>query len=238
MGSKAVLTIDDIASKNTIAIVDFLKEQGIEAVMFAVGENVLKYEKETVYAIRNGMIVGNHSFSHPGFSDLTLEEAKEEILRMEDILDALYQEAGVKRPYKVFRFPYGDKGYGENRKELQKFLRHMGFVKLQDSQVTEPSYCDGENKEEIDTFWSYDFAEYWMHGVSEWTFDKILKRITDTEENGGIDLFKDQSHQILLLHAHDESEAIEPEYYKKLLKHCMEHGMQFEAPEFVAMEEV
>ena len=57
----AILTIDDIASGNTPAIVDYLNEKGITALMFAVGENVERYYDNAVYALQHGMIVGNHS---------------------------------------------------------------------------------------------------------------------------------------------------------------------------------
>ena len=58
----AMLTIDDIASANTPAIVDYLNEKGITALMFAVGENVERYYDNAIYALRHGMIVGNHSY--------------------------------------------------------------------------------------------------------------------------------------------------------------------------------
>ena len=35
---RAVLTIDDVSSKNTPAIVDYLNEKKIKPVMFAVGQ--------------------------------------------------------------------------------------------------------------------------------------------------------------------------------------------------------
>ena len=116
--SKAILTIDDIASKNTPAIVDYLCEKHIKAVLFAVGENVEKYFDEAVYALQKGMIVGNHSYSHPSFSKLSLEEGIAEIEKNEEVLTRLYEKAGVAREAKVFRFPYGDKG-GENKEALQ-----------------------------------------------------------------------------------------------------------------------
>ena len=57
----ALLTIDDISSKNTPAIVDYLNEKGITAIMFATGQNVERYWNEAVYALQHGMVVGNHS---------------------------------------------------------------------------------------------------------------------------------------------------------------------------------
>ena len=59
-----LFTIDDVSSRNTPAIVDGLCERGIPAIMFAVGMNVERCWDEAVYAVRKGMIVGNHSYSH------------------------------------------------------------------------------------------------------------------------------------------------------------------------------
>ena len=75
----ALLTIDDVPSRNTPAIVDYLNRHGIQAVLFATGENVEKHYEEACYALRHGMIVGNHSYSHPAFSSLPLVQCIEEI---------------------------------------------------------------------------------------------------------------------------------------------------------------
>ena len=89
--NKAILTIDDIASENTPAVVDYLCEKKITAVMFAVGENVEKHYEQAVYALQKGMIIGNHSYSHPGFSGISMEECVEQVERTEEILDKLGQ---------------------------------------------------------------------------------------------------------------------------------------------------
>lgn len=91
--SSGILTIDDISSKNTPAMVDYLNEKGIRAILFAVGMNVEAYYDQAVYALQHGMIVGNHSYSHPSFSSLTVEEAMEEIDKNEAVLDKLYRDA-------------------------------------------------------------------------------------------------------------------------------------------------
>lgn len=56
------------------------------------------------------MIVGNHSYSHSHFSVLSLSEGICEIDRCEAVLNQIYDMAGMKRIYRPFRFPYGDKG--------------------------------------------------------------------------------------------------------------------------------
>ena len=130
----AILTIDDIASENTPAIVDHLNEKGIQAIMFAWGERTERYFDNALYAISHGMIAGNHSYSHPFFSKLTFEECRAEIERCEEVLDRLYASAGEERRYRPFRFPYGDKG-GANKAALQMYLQERGFDKLDDTLI-------------------------------------------------------------------------------------------------------
>ena len=86
----ALLTIDDFSSKNTPAIVDYLKEKKIKVIFFAEGQRVEQNYEEAKYAIKNGMIVGNHSYSHPAFSSISVEEGIAEIEKCEEILNKLY----------------------------------------------------------------------------------------------------------------------------------------------------
>ncbi|MGN1147479.1 MAG: polysaccharide deacetylase family protein [Lachnospiraceae bacterium] len=230
--SKAILTIDDIGSKNTPAIVDYLCEKGIQAVMFAVGQNVERYYDETVYALQKGMIVGNHSYSHPGFSSLSLEECIEEIEKNEDILNKLYKDAGVERRYRPFRFPYGDKG-GENYGALQEYFVKNGFDKLKDTQITYPWWAENRLDKDIDTFWTFDFGEYQIRPGSSFTKESVLARVHDEHPGCGGVLLEQGSHHIILFHAHDETEEMVPGYHKLFLDYVMAHGVEFEKPEFI-----
>ena len=108
--AKIILTIDDMPQENTVALVDWLSAMEIPAVFFAVGENLEKHPEIAVYALQKGFLIGNHSYSHPVFSSISLEEGIREITRTEVLLDRIYREAGVKREYRFFRFPYIDKG--------------------------------------------------------------------------------------------------------------------------------
>ena len=227
--NSAILTIDDIASKNTPAIVDYLKEKGIKAILFATGRNVECYYEEAIYAVKNGMIVGNHSYSHPAFSSLTLEEGIEEIEKCEAVLEKLYKDSGVERVYKPFRFPYGDKG-GENREALQKYLRENGFHKVDDTHIT---YSWWRGNTDIDTFWTFDFAEYNIRQGSDFTKDSVWKRMHDTNPKEGAVLFAENNRHIILLHAHDETEEMLPGYYKLFIEHLLENGLVFDEPRFL-----
>lgn len=236
--STAILTIDDVASANTPAIVDYLCEKNIQAVMFAVGQNVERFYDEAIYALRKGMILGNHSYSHIHFSEESYERCVEEIERAEEVLDRLYRDAGIPRQYRPFRFPYGDKGKEENGsfahyETLQAYLTSHGFSKLDDRQITAPWYQQSCLPQDVDTFWTFDFAEYMMHHDKSFTAETVYQRIHDAHPAQGAALLEEGSHHIILLHAHDETDALVPRYYAQFLDHCLDCGVQFVTPGFI-----
>ena len=230
--NSALLTIDDIASKNTPAIVDYLNEKRIKAILFATGQNVERYYEEALYAVKNGMIVGNHSYSHPDFSSLSMKECMEEIEKCEIVLERLYKDSGVERVFRPFRFPYGNKG-GDNKNALQKYLKEKGFQKVDDTHITYPWWRENSLDTEIDTFWTFDFEEYKIRQGSEFTKESVWKKMHDTNPESGAVLFAENNRHILLLHAHDETEEMLPEYYKLFIEHLLENGLVFEEPAFL-----
>lgn len=233
--NSGILTIDDIASKNTPAIVDYLNEKGIPAILFAVGQNVERYYENALYAVKNGMIVGNHSYSHPDFSTLSFEECMEEIEKCELVLNKLYQDAGVERKYRPFRFPYGNKG-GENKDAIQQFLKERAFDKVSDKEIIYPWWSENDLDKEIDTFWTFDFAEYDIRPGSNCTKETIFERMHDQNPKSGAVLFAENNKHLILLHAHDETEEMLPEYYKLFLDHLLEKGFIFDEPSFIKIE--
>jgi peptidoglycan/xylan/chitin deacetylase (PgdA/CDA1 family) len=228
----AVLTIDDVSSANTPAIVDYLNSKGITALMFAVGENVEKYYDNAIYALKKGMILGNHSYSHPAFSRLSLEEGIENIEKNEAVLDKLYKDADVERKYRPFRFPYGDKG-GDNKERIQEYLAANGFDKVDDTKLGYPWWHERGFDKDIDTVWSFDFMEYCIRPDSGFTMDDVMKRIHNSNPDDGAVLLKENSNHILLLHAHDDTEAMAPGYYRVFVEELLKNGVEFIAPEFI-----
>lgn len=229
---RALLTIDDISSRNTPALVDYLNEKSIPAVMFAVGMNVERYPEQAIYALKNGMVIGNHSYSHPRFSDLSPDTSIREIQKCEDVLDRLYETAGVERVKKVFRFPYGDKG-GENKMLLQQYLKEHQFSKVRDTEIPFPWWKENGLHLDIDTYWSFDFAEYNIRPGSSFTRESVLKRIFDQNPAQGGALLTENTFNILLLHAHDETEAMVPQYYRQFLDILLENGVTFVKPSYL-----
>ena len=230
----AILTIDDVPSDNTKAIVDYLNEKDICAVMFAEGNKLETNPEPVIYALQHGMIVGNHSFNHPDFSTLSLDEGIKEIEKCEEQLNRVYEMAGVERKFRPFRFPYGNKG-GDNKDALQEYLVRKGFDKLADTQIPYPWWKEVGLNKDIDTFWTFDFAEYNIRKESGFTVEDVYKRIYDTNPSSGASLLTDGGSHILLLHAHDETEELVPEYYKQFIECLLEHGVTFTRPSFMKL---
>ena len=229
---KALLTIDDLASGNTPALLDYLRGKGITPLLFGIGAALEENRKEAEYALQCGFIIGNHSYSHPHFSELSMGEAVREIERCEEVLDKLYRDCGVERKYRPFRFPYGDKG-GENKEALQVYLREKGFDKVDDTKLTY-SFWDAKGyRKDIDTYWSFDIEEYRIRKGSDFTLESVMEKIHDpAPEEGAVMLAEGNSH-IILFHAHDETDEMVPKYYEKIIGHLLECGVKFEGPAFL-----
>ncbi len=230
--NSALLTIDDFSSRNTPAMVDYLNEKNIKAIFFATGEKVEQFYDEALYALKNGMIVGNHSYSHPAFSALTLKECIDEIEKCEKVLEKLYKDSGVERKYRPFRFPYGDKG-GNNKNALQKYFKENGFHKVADAHITYEWWKENSLDTDIDTFWTFDFEEYVIRPDSGFTKEFVWQKMHDTNPKSGAVLFAENNRHIILMHAHDETEQMVPEYYKLFIDRLLENGLVFDEPMFL-----
>ena len=228
----ALLTIDDFASRNTPALVDYLTEKGIRPILFGWGEMIEKHYDEALYAVKKGFIVGNHSYSHPHFSELTTQQAIEEVEKCEAVLNKLYCDAGVERTWRPFRFPYGDKG-GNNKDALQQYFREHGFHKVDDRHIPYPWWKESACYKDIDTFWTFDFEEYRIQYDPAFNQESVWAKTRDVNPRTGAALFGENQRHILLMHAHDETDAVWPGYYRELLDNLLANGVMFDKPAFI-----
>lgn len=123
MQKKIYLTIDDSPSSSFRSNLDYLIANNIPAVFFCIGNLMQAHWNDILYAIEQGYMIGNHSYTHPHFSDITLEDAKREIRRTDKLIDKAYREAGVEYYDRLFRFPYGDKGDGKYGFHFMEFKK-------------------------------------------------------------------------------------------------------------------
>lgn len=145
MIKKIYLTIDDAPSLHTGKKIAYLRERDIPALFFCPGSNIEKHQNSVLELIKNGFLIGNHSYSHPHFSEIPLEECFNEVLKTEELIEKCYRLAKTERKAKVIRLPFGDKG-GHNEGEIQSFLKKEGFTPLKG-----PS---------IDAGWDWDTRDY------------------------------------------------------------------------------
>lgn len=130
MTTTAYLTVDDAPSARLSELLDVLEGVGVPAVLFCEGAKLERRPEAAVDAVERGFHLGNHSYSHPYFSDVGLSRARAEVRRTDRLLDAVYERAGVERPTRAFRFPYGDRGVDpspDHAAALQDLLRGAGY---------------------------------------------------------------------------------------------------------------
>lgn len=135
---KIYLTIDD-GPKNTHK--DILSKLGSEykVTFFMIGElikNPIGF-KDACRALEFGHEIGNHSYSHPKFSRIDLNEVKIQIEKAHEIIDEVYRTVGRTNPF-LFRFPYGDRGQSttwpnetveeDKPKKIREFLQEIGYL--------------------------------------------------------------------------------------------------------------
>lgn len=108
------LTIDDSPSRDTDQLVDFLSAQQIPAMLFARGAFMEDQESfaKIVRAIKHGFVIANHSYAHERTSEIGFKNQTDQIAKTQTIIDRAYDEAGVQKPPRYFRFPHLDRGCG------------------------------------------------------------------------------------------------------------------------------
>ncbi|MCW3489528.1 polysaccharide deacetylase family protein [Dethiobacter alkaliphilus] len=104
-GPTAYLTFDDGPSKNTLAILEILKQENIPATFFVTGNNVSGEESVYKRIVNEGHRLANHTYTH-NFAEIyqSTEAFLADFLRLEEFL---YQETGIRTD--MMRFPGGTK---------------------------------------------------------------------------------------------------------------------------------
>lgn len=170
----AYLTIDDGPSPDMKDKVDFLVERQIPAVWFCIGEAMLKRPEPVLYAIKRGFVIGNHSFSHPHFSTLSLRQIDYQLRTTDRLIDALYLRADCPRTHRYFRFPYGDKGDGrygrvfdpinsrgqQRTTQIQHLLDDLGYGQPAFPNVSYPFMHQHGLLRNRDWHWTLDLMEW------------------------------------------------------------------------------
>jgi peptidoglycan/xylan/chitin deacetylase (PgdA/CDA1 family) len=117
---RVALSFDDGPDPvNTPAVLNILKQQGIQAAFFVVG-NKLEDNRELIRRMdEEGHILGGHSYSHHFFFDLfTAQRMKTELKKSEEIVLKI-----TGKKMKLFRPPYG-----VTNPVLARVIRKLGYL--------------------------------------------------------------------------------------------------------------
>lgn len=98
---------------HTPKLLNVLERAGVKACFFYIGERVAQAKDLIVRAASEGHDIGNHSWSHKRFTDLSDGDLKEELGRTHDILGSL-----VGRAPTLMRPPFGS--ISPRQRELAK----------------------------------------------------------------------------------------------------------------------
>ncbi len=102
-GPYVAMTFDDGPHPDfTPRLLDILKQRGIKATFYLVGQNVVEYPQIVARMVAEGHEVGNHSWSHPFFTKMSESAVRSQLQRTHD---AILQACGAAPT--TLRPPYG-----------------------------------------------------------------------------------------------------------------------------------
>jgi peptidoglycan/xylan/chitin deacetylase (PgdA/CDA1 family) len=187
----------------TAKILSTLKKHKVKAVAF-VNEHSLEAqpsEREARIAVlrdwvRQGMTLGNHTYSHPDFNELTVEQFQEEITKGEVVTRELMKS---RRPYQMyFRHPGTHTGDTREKKEaIEEFLAARGY------KVTPHTI------ENSDWMFNVPYAQARQKGDEDLArrlreaYMELTMSATDFAEKVSPQIFGREIPQILLIHSND-----------------------------------
>lgn len=101
--ARVALTFDDGPHPvYTKILLDGLRERGVKATFFVIGENIPGHEDLIRKMAEDGHIIGNHTYDHVDISSLSREDACEELQKTCDLVEKI-----TGSPTAYVRAPYG-----------------------------------------------------------------------------------------------------------------------------------
>jgi len=217
----AYLTVDDAPSETLPETLAVLDRRDVPVLFFCEGRRLAEYADHARQAVAAGHSLGNHTYSHHHASDIPVERFADEVERTEAALEDVYEAAGVERPARVFRFPYGDDG-GDRADELQAVLAEQGFRPPDSDRIDYDWWADRAAGR--DWFWTVDVEDYDVDSK-----DALTENVAAAADRLAAD-----SADILLFHDSGNS----PEQFDHYLELLAERGVTFRDPlELVADRE-
>lgn len=232
---KMVLTFDDLpyaadnhewqlpeAQRVTAAILGTLEKHDAPAAGF-VNEAQLHVTGEVDARtallqqwIDTGAIVGNHTFSHVDFNQLSIENFKEEIIKGDIVTRRLMENHAPYQRY--FRHPYTHTGNTESKKlEIERFLTERGY-KVTPHTIDSHDYLFNRVYRE-----SLESGDQDLAGRVCDAYAQFVGQATAFSEDISREIFDRPIPHTLLLHAND----INADCLDKLLEQLVRRDYEF-----------
>ncbi len=102
-GKLIALTFDDGPCKDTLRLLDGLKQRGVKATFFMLGSNAAAYPDIVKRAYEEGHQIASHTYDHSELTKLSDSQIQSQVTRTRNALNAAI---GAKNAY-IVRPPYG-----------------------------------------------------------------------------------------------------------------------------------
>ena len=170
-GRRIALTFDDGPDpRSTPRILDSLREHDLKATFFVLGRQVKERPGLLRRIVKEGHIIGNHTYNHTDMSDLSQKRMRLELRRTQEAVD---EALGYHDPMVLMRPPYGNPYFdgSDALPVFRKVVRDQGLFPI---------------------LWTVDPRDYLLGGRPE----GVLQGIVRADETGR----KKKGDQVLLLH--------------------------------------
>jgi peptidoglycan/xylan/chitin deacetylase (PgdA/CDA1 family) len=175
----ALLTIDDAPDQHAVEMAHILKELDVPAIFFVNGHFLETEEKhENLKEIHDlGFAIGNHTYNHPNLKEITVEEQREQLVKLNDKVEEIIGE----RPT-FFRAPFGANTDDSLAIAKEENMVVMNWTYGYD---WEKQYQDRDALADImvNTEFLNDGANMLMHD-REWTKDALTDIVSGLREKG------------------------------------------------------
>ncbi|MET3698147.1 peptidoglycan/xylan/chitin deacetylase (PgdA/CDA1 family) [Bacillus oleivorans] len=170
-----LLTFDDAPDEHAVEMAQLLKQLGVKAIFFVNGHFIdTEEEQQKLRSIHElGFSIGNHTYNHALLRDLTEEEQREDIVKLNELIENITGE----KP-QFFRAPHGvntDYSYQVAEEEGMIVMNWTygydwvdGYLEkeaLTDIMVNSPYLNNGANLLMHDRSWTFEALEGIVEGL-------------------------------------------------------------------------
>lgn len=188
----ALLTIDDAPDEHAVEMAQLLKQLGVQAIFFVNGHFVdTPEEQEKLKAIHElGFAIGNHTYNHSLLSDISEQEQREEIIKLNQLIEEIIGE----KP-KFFRAPHGvntDISHQVAKEEGMIVMNwtygydwvdgYLNKEALADIMVNSPYLNDGANLLMHDRSWTFEALEEIVNGLRNKGYEFVNPGLITSDE--------------------------------------------------------